>query len=315
MASPLVSTRHERETADLAAASPSPFAGLEALKLVASFGIVLFHQQIAGQATGYAGLPAFTLLTAALAVRSARGRDWAMYRRNRLRRLLLPWLAWSAFYALVQCALHGYAGLPIVGWLQPSMLATGAYPHLWYLPFAACSALVAGRFGGCGPTWAWLAAGALALPLASHGMSLPLPVPLPQWLFVAPAAVLGVGLARAPLGGGNDRALGGFALAAGAGCALAAFLRCDALLWQYALAAPAAAVAWAVPLRAPRLLAGLGAATFGVYVLHPFVGMMLALAAIHGGVPFTDATLVGAIWTGALALTVLLRRTPLRALL
>jgi UDP-N-acetylglucosamine 2-epimerase len=84
---------------------------------------------------------------------------------------------------------------------------------------------------------------------------------------------------------------------------------------RIALAAPAAAVAWAVPLRAPRLLAGLGAATFGVYVLHPFVGMMLALAAIHGGVPFTDATLVGAIWTGALALTVLLRRTPLRALL
>ncbi len=293
----------------------TPSGGIEAAKLAGSVGIIAFHEQTTGASLGYAGLPLFAMLTAALAARSARGRDWPSFRRGRLRRLLLPWLVWSGFYAAVQCSLAAYAGAPAWSWLHPSALAMGGYPHLWYLPFAAVTTLAVGRCGARGPAAAWLAAGALALPLAGWLATLPLPQPAPQWLFVLPAAVLGTALARAPLGGGGGGTVA-LAIAAGAGgCALA--WACGLLTpWpQYLLAVPMAAAAWALPLRAPRWLGAAGAATFGVYVFHPFVKMLLALLAVHGGVAFTEASLLAAIFAGALLLTLALRLTPARALL
>lgn len=293
----------------------TPFAAPEILKLIASFGIVVFHQHASGERIGYAGLPVFTLLTAAFAARSARDRDWASYRRGRLQRLLLPWLAWSLFYVVVQCALATYAGAPTWSWFHPSMLAMGTYPHLWYLPFAAVTTLLVGRFGGHGTTRSWLLGGAIAIPAASWLMTCEPPLPMPQWAFVLPAAVLGTGLARVPLGTGFDRALVACIGAGALGCALTWLTVHDAQLLQYGIAVPVTALAWALPIRAPRWLAAAGAATFGVYVFHPFVGMLLALLAIHGGVVFTEATLLATTFAGSLLITLLLRRTPLRRLL
>jgi hypothetical protein len=301
--------------AEVSRTRPLPFAGPEVAKLLASFGIVMFHQHVPGERIGYAGLPVFTLLTAAFAARSAKGRDWGDYRAGRLRRLLLPWLAWSAFYVGVQCALAAYAGLPLLSWFTVSMLAMGTYPTLWYLPFAAVATLSIGRFGANGSSRAWLLVGMLAVPLASLLMRLEPPLPAPQWLFVAPAAILGVALARAPLGGGATRELGAFVMAGTAGLAVAWACGLDALLLQYALGVPLAAVAWAAPTTAPRWLVAAGAATFGVYVLHPFVTMMLALLSLHASVPFTEGTLLAAIWVGSMSLTMVLRATPVRALL
>ena len=48
-------------------------AGISWLRLLAAFGIVTFHLHLPGEHIGYAGLPVFTMLMAAMAVRSARG--------------------------------------------------------------------------------------------------------------------------------------------------------------------------------------------------------------------------------------------------
>ncbi len=298
------------------AAARAPAAGLEWLKLLACFGIIAFHQHAPGERLGYAGLPVFTMVTAAMAARSARGRDWSSYRAGRLRRLLLPWLVWSAFYGLVQCALANLAGQPTLSWFHPSMLLMGTYPHLWYLPFAAALALLVGRFGHRGRTTLWLTAGALAIPTCSLAMRAAPPLPIPQWLFVLPAALLGVALGRVPLGELRQAApLAPFVAAAAVGTGIAWASGADSLALQYAIAVPLTAAAWCVPLRAGAITRRLGATSFGIYVLHPFANMLLALLAVSTGLPFSEWSLLASTCALALLLTLVLRLTPLRAAL
>src|SRR5262245_30209506 len=122
----------------------SPLASLEWLKLVAAYGIVMFHCGAPGARAGYGGLPVFMILTTALAARSARGRDWRQFRAGRLRRLLVPWVGLSLLYALLRCYLAKNGGQPLFSWLEWNMLLAGTYSHLWYLPFAAVVALAVG---------------------------------------------------------------------------------------------------------------------------------------------------------------------------
>lgn len=293
----------------------APFAGLEWLRVVASLGIVAFHQHAPGDRIGHAGLAVFAALTAAMAARSARGRDWAAFRGGRLRRMLLPWLVWSAFYALVQVALAQFGGQPWWARFEPTMLVTGTYPHLWYLPFAAVAALLAGRCGARGPAAAWLLAGAVTMPVASWLLTLPMPLPALNWSFVAPAALLGVGLARTPLGGGWHAIPWGFAGAGALGWLACLVLGQADLLPEYPIAVGTVTVAWALPWRAGAWTTRLAATTFGIYVLHMFVDLLVALLAVQGWATFTVWTRLAAAFGGALLLTWTLRATRVRAVL
>jgi hypothetical protein len=243
--------------------SPSQ-AGVEWARLLGCLGIVAFHQGGPLPIVGHAGLPMFAMLTTAMAARSARGRDWPSFRRGRLRRLLWPWLVWSVFYAGVQCTLAALSQQPLWSRFDVWMLVTGTYPHLWYLPFAAAAALLAGRFGNRGRAWQWLVAGAVCLPLSSWLLTQTLPIVVLSWVFVLPAALLGVGLARAPLGNGVRAAPIAFLLAAALGCLAAASAGLHPLLIQYAVAVPALALLWSLPLYTDRWTRRLAAATLGI---------------------------------------------------
>ena len=298
------------ETTGSPAAATRAFAGIEWLRFAACFGIVAFHQDGPSQQVGHAGLPAFAMLTTALSARAARNRAWATFRTERLRRLLLPWLYWSAFYAVVQCVLATLEQRPLWARFEPEMLVVGTYPHLWFLPFAAVAALFAGRCAAQLRAGHWLVLGAAAIPFAGWLLTLALPFAVRNWVFVLPAALLGIALAATPPGTGASNGAFRVALAGAAGSAAAWLVGRDGLSIEYTIATPAVALAWALPLRAGRTTTRLGGATLGIYVLHPFVAMLAALLAIEAGVPFTPLSLLLAVFAGSLLITLALRASP-----
>jgi hypothetical protein len=103
-------------------------------RLIAAFGIVWFHSDAPGYRLAYVGLPFFLVL---LALPSRMGMA------DRARRLLLPFLIWSAVYALFRAWNAAEQGQALFGWWQPRMFLTGTSIHLWFLPFAFLVALVA----------------------------------------------------------------------------------------------------------------------------------------------------------------------------
>ena len=293
----------------------APLAGIEWLKLLASLGIVAFHLAGPLPQIGYGGLPVFTMITAAMAARSARATDWTTFRQRRLRRLLLPWLWWSACYAVARCLIAWLGNEPLWAWPHLSMLVIGTYPHLWYLPFAALLTLLIGRWlGHRGGTWTWAALGAVAFPLCNRLMFVDLPMPLPQWLFVTPAALFGLALASIPNdAGGRPRLL--------ALCTLV--LALCAVLWAavpsqlslpYAVATVAIGLAWSLPMPLGPRWQVLTSTSFGIYVLHMGVFMLLALAVVHNGLQPSQLQVLAATFGISLLLTLLLQRTPLKGM-
>lgn len=301
------------------AQTKAPLLGLESLKLLASFGIVLFHLGAdlppLWPALGYAGLPVFTMITAALAARSARATDFRTFRQRRLRRLLMPWLWWSACYGCCRGAIAAAAGKPIWAWVQPSMLGIGTYPHLWYLPYAALLTLAIGAwFARRGNPWTWTGLGLLALPVSEYLMSLDLPAPLPQWLFVTPAALFGLAVSHLP----NDAAARSRLLAlAGpllAACGLLTVLTPSQLALPYSIGVTAVAAVWPLPQRTPVRLQRLCSTSFGIYVLHMGVFLLLSLFTPRLGLAASPLQALTATFVISMAITFVLQHSPLRTM-
>ncbi len=95
---------------------------IELVRIVAAFGIVLFHSGAPGGPIGYAGLIAFTALSTYFASSGA---------AKMAKRILLPWAFWSIFYLGWRFAADGnpfHEGMNVV---ESIFYGT----HLWFLPF------------------------------------------------------------------------------------------------------------------------------------------------------------------------------------
>lgn len=86
-----------------------------------------------------AGLPAFIIVAVALAVRRPAlpvGADFVPQARRRVGQLMVPWAAWSSFFALhllLKASLSPrFAAADL---FYPWMFASGPSIHLWFLPF------------------------------------------------------------------------------------------------------------------------------------------------------------------------------------
>jgi surface polysaccharide O-acyltransferase-like enzyme len=126
---------------------PSPrFPLLDALRVVAMLDIVAIH--VTGHYLLYGmGLPAFIIVSVALAVRRAELPTVGDTIRKRASRILLPWLVWTAFFGVNRLLWAAADPDRTVGDLFfPWMLAAGTSIHLWFLPFifVAEVAVVAG---------------------------------------------------------------------------------------------------------------------------------------------------------------------------
>lgn len=306
------------------AAAAGPHAGLEVLKLIACFGIVVFHLGLPGSTVGYAGLPVFMLVTTALLVPAAAERPWRPFVAAKLRRLLWPWLAWSLLYALLQGQLALMQGRSFWSWPEPSMLLVGTYPHLWYLPFAA---LVTLGVGGCvhqagrlatspRQVAAWSLVAAALIPVCSHWLQQGPGAPFSQWLFVTPAIAFGIACSGVPRGErAADGSLGIAVAAAWLGASTDHWLGGRDLPVPYAVAVPAVALAWRLPWVAGPGLLRWTQASFGVYLLHHAVLLGLAWTALQLAAAPPAGLVLAIVFGGSLLLTVALRATRLRPLL
>lgn len=273
---------------------------VEGLRFVAAFGIVAFHMQVPGQAVFYAALALFATLTAYLALRSmAQSADSsAVMMRNRIARLLVPWIAWSAFFL----ALAWLRGWKIVG-LQDNLRAIliGPEIHLWFLPFLivvlpltwVAARLVVARPG----LWAGAVCASIAVSVAAfwaHDHA-SLPAPFAQWCFATPPYLLGLVWAGMAFHGVSFRAqLGGVALWLAVVSIGAGLVQGIDSLGQLLLGAAMLAAVFALPVpqsvQVQATMSRLGELAFGIYLCHPFFTLVL-----FRGMPEADGTIWGAV--------------------
>ena len=309
---------------------PTPrYPLLDLLRVVAMLDILAIHLTGA-YLLGGAGLPAFIIISVALAVRRPVPPPLGEVARKRAARVLLPWVFWCGFYGLL--LLYRPLTDPAVAvgeGFESWMLVAGTKIHLWFLPFifAAEVAAVATVRGARGLAARWLvvaalAASAVAVVIAGRtfdrwdaagtlegrnvGMS---------WLFGIASVTLGVAV-------GRTLSMRGRAAAPGEASRPTSGLAAPRLLWAFALVAfvavlvlrltvnPAYHAVWlgwrqalalllvvsAVQLTgttSPRLTR-IGALTMGVYLLHGLVHATLydrLLSLIWDDVPYLYAVL------------------------
>ena len=130
-------------TADQKIAQPRGEMRIEAwdyLRLLAFVDIACLHL-IGRHVLLGLGLPAFVMITCALALTSSSGTLMELT-SVRVRRLFVPWTFWS----LVLCVQIAYAqikhGDRVLEGFEPAMVLYGGGQHLWFLPYAACAGLL-----------------------------------------------------------------------------------------------------------------------------------------------------------------------------
>ncbi len=275
-------------------------ATLDYARLVAAFGIVLFHSGAPGRSIGYAALPFFIMLLVVLALPGAAKIPFRSFAATRARRLLGPWLIWSAVYGGLKLAEVAVTGKALTAEFAPWMLLTGPAIHLWFLPFAFVTSLALHPLArlrpdpaGLGMVVSVLLGVSLVTLALQQGTALP--TPLAQWLFGLPAVLLGLGFALAQ---GQRATLLATGAAVGLGLALA--LGWTQGLLQLALAG--LALMACLFIRSPQTQASQLATetALGVYLAHPLIASVLERAT-----PVTPHSLGFAVLTagGALALT------------
>jgi len=282
---------------------------IEGLRFVAAFGIVWFHMQAPGQPYAYAALAVFLALTADLSLGVLDRGGPRVFLRRRLVRVGLPWVVWSAFYLAVGLA-TGVAMPDFLGdWRA---LLIGPEMHLWFLPFVLlASGLVLGvklwadaAGSPNGPVILMALASFVALVAQTWGA---LPAPFAQWAFALPPFLLGLVMALARRFGAAW--LEPAFLFAVIGLSLAT--QSTEGLLQLLIAWPVLWVVWRLPPGGNGLVE-LGGLSFGIYLIHPFLALVLFKFA-----PWAEGRILGVVGlfvVSALAVAVLRRVPGLRAI-
>ena len=151
------------------------------------------------------GLPVFLMLTCALGVRRPTLPPAHPFISKRVKRLLLPWLAWFGIYAAfsIARATLGQHTEPAFAWFDPYMLLFGPTIELWFLPYAFAAGIATYsvvRFTS-GFRSSFVIMGAMMVGIAAlmavefYDWSF-FPSPFPQWVFGAASVPFGVALGR-----------------------------------------------------------------------------------------------------------------------
>lgn len=175
------------------AATPaaSRLPALDATRIFATLGVIWFHaiESESLHPSGVLGrysVSFYTLAAILFLVLSSfrRQRPFSQYALDRLRRLGLPFLAWSAVSFLTNLALNHLGYHIDLPHLSPDLLLDGGTIHLWYLPFLLTASLLVY------PLARWMHGKpkrqyALAIAAAAFGLALDFNllnrIPLPNW--------------------------------------------------------------------------------------------------------------------------------------
>lgn len=303
-------------------ATRSREAGPEWARLAACVGIIWFHASAPGHLIAYGGLPLLTALSVMFAIRVRSGTTVGAVWRSRVTRLGVPWLFWSAVYAVLKSGQAIAAGEPIGTVFEPVMLLTGPALHLWWLPYALVVTGLAGTLAATGALRAtaacwWVMGFALVLspPLICWAMSHRPGTPLAQWSFTAPSVALGLvtGMIVAHAAGVRRAVLIGVASALFlVSCALSDWLIARALLIPYAAGVAVLMVTLAARAPAGPIVSWLGGLSFGVYLVHP---ALISLVERTGVIPPRSILLVGVVTVLSFVAAAVLKKTPLARLI
>jgi len=287
------------------------------VRLLAAINVVLFH--VSPSPTGYlgrGGVPAFLMIAASIPAMKTGLEAFGPFAAHRARRILVPWLFWSAVFGLVAGARYLHRGI-VPEWTVHELLI-GTSMHLWFFPAVFVGtllvwivlrlidpldnsrALVLILGGGLGlfAIHAWLSKnGALSVPYG-------------HWAFAAPALAIGMALGLACRESNRSRRAAlvitvGFAAVLGAGLHWAIDEKGSAI--SYFLAGTALPATLLLPLHSGVVLQSFTRVSLGVYALHPLV--YLGLQSFVGPRLNTVWIALPAVFLGAVAIAALMRLT------
>ncbi|MEC7521265.1 MAG: acyltransferase family protein [Myxococcota bacterium] len=253
--------------------------GWDRLRVIAALDTVFLHFTGDHAFFGW-GLPLFLLLSIALGVSKPQAPTTARFLERRVPRILLPWVFWAVVFVGLRALSCWMSGLPLFGWLEPSMLFYGPRIHLWFLPFILGAGLIAHRVHQLVGTSR--VAPVVALGLAGGAVLLAPTLsatewPYAQWVFSLPAIPLGFVLGRALA---FERSLPRLRLTlltillGFVGLGLAAWgvdERSGVYAFRHAGGFGLLALATLLPNRADPITKKLTPLMLGVYILHPAV--------------------------------------------
>lgn len=284
---------------------------IDLARFVAAFGVVVAHARASvNDWVGHLSLGLFLILTAFLAIQSAERAGGYFRWRQKVPRLLIPWLFWSAFYRALDLAFSDDPGRFAL-LREPFSLLIGPALHLWFLPFVMLAMLLVQPVARYVTTVPSLILGSALLVITGILMflaheRLALPVPFPQWAFALPVYIYGLLLAPAHRLGRPAILLAAAVILTGAAWLL------SAQIWAFTILAAALAfeLFWRLPLRHP-VMTSLGKVAFGIYLMHPF--FMLVVYKYFGtdmGWVFNSLAAFAASWaaTGLMLRLPVLRR-------
>ncbi len=300
----------------------SRIANVEGLRILAGFGIVWFHtENAAARSIGYAGLPVFLMVFCALTVSRQRHDEESVsiFAKRKALRLIKPWVFWSIVYLVAKVAKQIYLREALAGFLEGNMLFVGTHIHLWYLPYAFMASLVIFPLRRLGVQsqhhrTLLLAVGIsfillVLCPVVMVFFELPLPVP--QWLFGLPAVLLGVaiGMAHSRLNCSKQRLFYlMLVLSTVFICLLMKHLGYRRLATPYSIAVVLVCGAFVWNGRLRKSLHKWASLTYGIYLIHPLVGMMLR----HGGMDRVSPwVMMLVVFLLSSVITLILQKTPL----
>ena len=280
---------------------------IDVLRIIAGFGIVWAHMHAPYATLGHMALILFLILTATLSVRSLENSDKRYFLLKRTWRILVPWLAFCAFYKILQLAMAKHDLWAELQLNDPLSLLVGPTIHLWFLPFVLLASplcVVAARLIHSRRDVVVGSALATILSLSIlvvHAFG-KLPEPFAQWTFAIPAYFYGI---LAAYGWKHAVTIAPLAFMATISAALYLLTGED---WapQYLLAALLFEAAWRIPL-ASKKLKSYAQMVFGIYLIHPF--FMLVVFKYYGPAiarPLTIDSAYGAILAYAMSATAVL---------
>lgn len=250
-------------------------------------------------------LPMFLVLTSVLAVGSLQRSGRQRFLSSRLRRIAVPWVAWSIFYMFVNMALHRDWRGPLMPDSALSFLI-GSTIHLWFLPFVLLISVPIAIFVPMiEDATALVVFTAILVPLSVLNLHLhanhSLPDPFGQWTFSFSSVCLGILLALGSSHNMRYVAAVYVALVAAMGLQYGSIDDVGQLITAIVIYEFLSRVHWP-----QNWMLQLGRLSFGLYLIHPF--FMLVCYKFFPGVPIAFGVAFVIVLT--CLVTFALQRTP-----